>query len=367
MKNTSNLSLTRTILLRMGFALLLYTAACIAGYYLLDNLLDGFSLEFLHDYLDPRAFAWVNTHRTTTTVSVYFTGFVIIMLVTLLRVLSHLHTISTALDTVLDEHAPVGVFASDLAPIELKLRDIKLQVSNDRLLAHEAEQRKNDLVVYLAHDLKTPLSSVIGYLSLLDESPDLPAEQRARFTGIALDKAYRLEQLINEFFDITRFNLQSVELERSVIDLSVMLAQMVDEFYPVFAENALTVETQIAPGVKIVGDADKLARVFDNLLRNAVNYSYPDTAVVVSLLDGADACTITFINHGDEIPATKLERIFEKFFRLDASRSTRRGGAGLGLAIAKQIIELHGGKITAHSTVDATEFRVELPKVHAKM
>lgn len=74
-----------------------------------------------------------------------------------------------------------------------------------------------------------------------------------------------------------------------------------------------------------------------------------------------------FINHGDEIPATKLERIFEKFFRLDASRSTRRGGAGLGLAIAKQIIELHGGKITAHSTVDATEFRVELPKVHAKM
>ncbi len=349
----------------MGFALLIYTAACVAGYYLLDVLLDGFSLEFLRDVLDFRAFAWVNTHRTTTTLFVYFTGFVLILFITILRVLSHLNTVSAALDTMLDEHIPVGVFSSDLAPVELKLRNIKLQIANERHLAREAEQRKNDLVVYLAHDLKTPLSSIIGYLSLLDESPDLTAEQRARFTGIALDKAYRLEQLINEFFDITRFNLQSIELERSTIDLSVMLAQMTDEFFPIFAENSLQVETHITPGVKIIGDADKLARVFDNLLRNAVNYSHPDTTITVSLFDNGDTCAATFINHGDEIPPAKLERIFEKFFRLDAARGTKRGGAGLGLAIAKQIVELHSGTIKARSTVDFTEFRVELPKTSA--
>ncbi len=349
----------------MGFALLIYTAACVAGYYLLDTLLDGFSLEFLRSSLDYRAFLWVNTHRTTTTLFVYFAGFVLILFVTIMRVLSHLNTVSTALDTVLDEHIPVGVFAGDLAPVELKLRDIKFRVSNERLLAREAEQRKNDLVVYLAHDLKTPLSSIIGYLSLLDESPDLPTEQRARFTGIALDKAYRLEQLINEFFDITRFNLQSIELERSTIDLSVMLAQMTDEFYAIFTENSLTADTHITPGVKIVGDADKLARVFDNLLRNAVNYSHPDTTITVSLFDNGDTCAVTFINHGDEIPSAKLERIFEKFFRLDASRGTKRGGAGLGLAIARQIVELHGGTITARSSVEFTEFRVELPKAQA--
>lgn len=346
----------------MGFAILIYTAACIAGYYILDILLDGFSLEFLLSILDYRAFGWVNTHRTTTTLFLYFLGFFLIMFITLLRILSHLQAVSSALDTVLDEHIPVDVLANDLAPIELKLRDIKVRVSTERLLAREAEQRKNDLVVYLAHDLKTPLSSIIGYLSLLEESPDLPVEQRARFMGIALDKAYRLEQLINEFFDITRFNLQSIELERSTIDLSVMLAQMTDEFFPIFAENTLTAETQITPGVKIVGDTDKLARVFDNLLRNAVNYSYPGTTITVSLFDNGDTCAVTFINHGDEIPPAKLERIFEKFFRLDTSRGTKRGGAGLGLAIAKQIVDLHGGTITARSTVDFTEFRVELPK-----
>ena len=356
------MSLTRTVLLRMGFVLLIYTAVCVAVYYMMDIVLDGFSLEFLQTVLDYRAFGWVNTHRTTTTLFLYFMGVFLILLFTLFRVLSHLHAISSALDTVLDEHIPVDVLASDLAPVELKLRDIKIRVSNERLLAREAEQRKNDLVVYLAHDLKTPLSSIIGYLTLLEESPDLPVEQRAHFTGIVLDKAYRLEQLINEFFDITRFNLQTIELERSTIDLSVMLAQMTDEFFPIFAENMLAVNTQITPGVKIIGDADKLARVFDNLLRNAVNYSYPDTTITVSLFDNGDSCAVTFINHGDEIPPAKLERIFEKFFRLDTSRGTKRGGAGLGLAIAKQIIELHGGTITARSTVDFTEFRVELPK-----
>lgn len=361
------MSLTRTILLRMGFALLIYTGACVAVYYLLDEALDGVSLGFLRDTLDYRAFSWVNTHRTTTTIFIYFVGFVLIMFVTIMRILSHLNTVSSALDTVIDEHIPIGVFASDLAPIELKLRDIKFQVSNERLLAREAEQRKNDLVIYLAHDLKTPLSSIIGYLSLLDESPDLPMEQRARFTGIALDKAYRLEQLINEFFDITRFNLQSIELERSTIDLSVMLAQMTDEFFSIFLENSLSIDTHITPGVKIVGDADKLARVFDNLLRNAVNYSHPETTITVSLFDNGASCAATFINHGDEIPPAKLERIFEKFFRLDAARGTKRGGAGLGLAIAKQIIDLHGGAITARSSVDFTEFRVELPKSDEKV
>src|SRR5699024_2644517 len=101
--------------------------------------------------------------------------------------------------------------------------------------------RKNDLVVYLAHDLKTPLTSVIGYLTLLRDEPDLPPEMRGRYTGIALDKAERLEDLINEFFDITRFNLSHLELERRDTDLRRMLEQMCSEFAPVLAQQQLTV------------------------------------------------------------------------------------------------------------------------------
>ena len=245
--------------------------------------------------------------------------------------------------------------------METKLNSIKYASLRGEQLAKEAEQRKNDLVVYLAHDLKTPLTSIIGYLSLLEEAPDMPADQRAKYTGIALDKACRLEQLINEFFEITRFNLQSVELDVGKIHLSVMLYQLADEFYPMLAEKNLTLHTAIADDLTLYGDADKLARVLDNLLRNAVSYSYPDTAIELAAAQEGDTVCITVSNAGDPIAQPQLDRLFEKFFRLDAARQTRSGGAGLGLAIAKQIVEMHGGSITAASDAARTCFTVLLP------
>ena len=210
--------------------------------------------------------------------------------------------------------------------------------------AREAEQRKNDLVVYLAHDLKTPLTSVIGYLTLLRDEPQISPELRARYTGIALEKAERLEDLINEFFDITRFNLSHLELEKQTVDLSRMLQQVVSEFEPMLAEEQLTCTLDLPARMDYPCDPDKLARVFDNLLRNACHYSTPGTNVQIS------------------IPPEKLERIFDQFFRLDSSRATRTGGAGLGLAIAKEIVELHGGTISARSWDNQVEFQVTLPK-----
>lgn len=240
-----------------------------------------------------------------------------------------------------------------------------LEVENELLFkeraAREAEQKKNDLIVYLAHDLKTPLTSIIGYLTLLQESPDLPAQHRAKYTGITLDKAYRLEQLINEFFDITRFNLQSVVLEHNRVDLSMLLNQIVEEFYPVFAQKNITVKTSIAPNITLIADADKLARVFDNLLRNAVNYSYSDTQLRLFAKADEQYAYICVRNTGDEIPREKLDLIFEKFFRTDSARGTQNGGAGLGLAIAKEIVELHHGTISANSNREFTDFIVTLP------
>ncbi len=235
---------------------------------------------------------------------------------------------------------------------ELKYKDFEVQ---------EAEQRKNDLVVYLAHDLKTPLTSIIGYLSLLQESPDLSVEYRAKYTDIALDKAYRLEQLINEFFDITRFNLQSFTLEKNHIDLVMMLRQMAEEFYPVLGTKGLTCTVNANEKINIVGDADKLSRVFDNLMRNASNYCYENTEIVINAFTQNGRAVVTFINKGDEIPDEKLQMIFEKFFRADDARRSSTGGSGLGLAIAKQIVERHGGTITASSSPKATVFKVELP------
>lgn len=242
-----------------------------------------------------------------------------------------------------------------------ELNLVREQALRSAMVAKESEQRKNDLVVYLAHDLKTPLTSVIGYLTLLRDEPQISQELRAKYTGIALVKAERLEDLINEFFEITRFNLTHLTLEPESVNLTRMLEQATFEFNPVLAEKSLSWDLHFAQAVRIVCDPDKLERVFDNLIRNAVNYSYPDTTLLVVMEQSGTHVTVRIENHGKTIPPEKLARIFEQFFRLDTSRSSSTGGAGLGLAIAKEIVELHGGTIAAESADEHIIFTVTLP------
>ncbi len=222
-------------------------------------------------------------------------------------------------------------------------------------------RRKDDLVTYLAHDLKTPLASVVGYLSLLQEAPDLPVEQRLRFTGIALDKAHRLDALIEEFFDITRFDFHDIVLTRGYVDLSLLLAQVADEFYPALAEQGKHVEVDAPLNLTVLVDGDKMARVFNNVMKNAIAYSYEGSAIRIRASRTDESVTVCFENQGDPIPAAKLATIFEKFYRLDAARATNRGGAGLGLAIAKEIVTAHGGSISCESTPERTVFTIVLP------
>ena len=245
--------------------------------------------------------------------------------------------------------------------VENELNLIRQQALFHARAAKEAEQRKNDLVIYLAHDLKTPLTSVIGYLTLLRDEPGLSPELRARYTSVALDKAERLEDLINEFFDVTRFNLTHMELEKRPCDLSRMLQQVASEFAPMLEERELTCRLDLPETLTYSCDPDKLARVFDNLLRNACHYSEAGTAVAIAAQVEEGETVLTFTNTGVTIPPDKLGRIFEQFFRLDSSRASRTGGAGLGLAIAREIVELHGGTIAAQSQDGVTTFTVRLP------
>lgn len=239
-----------------------------------------------------------------------------------------------------------------------RVRDRERQVAD--ALRDEA-RRKDDLVTYLAHDLKTPLASVVGYLSLLQEAPDLPVEQRSRFTGIALDKAHRLDALIEEFFDITRFDFHDIVLTRGYVDLSLLLAQVADEFYPALAEQGKRVEVDAPASLTVLVDGDKMARVFNNVMKNAIAYSYEGSAIHIRATRTDESVTVCFENQGDPIPAAKLATIFEKFYRLDAARATNRGGAGLGLAIAKEIVAAHGGSISCESTPECTVFTIVLP------
>ncbi len=256
---------------------------------------------------------------------------------------------------------PNDVFPPSYAEVASQIVQIKSTMQRHEQAIRDETDRKNDLITYLAHDLKTPLTSVIGYLDLLEEAADMPKAQREKYIHITLEKALRLEKLINEFFEITRYNLQQIILEKETIDLSFMLMQLTDEFYPLLTSHGNTVELQAEEGLTVYGDSMKLARVFNNVLKNAISYSYPNTPIKVYAGKREKDIFICFINQGKTIPAEKLSAIFEKFYRMDEARSTNTGGAGLGLAIAKEIVTLHGGTISASSENEMTNFSVTLP------
>lgn len=250
---------------------------------------------------------------------------------------------------------------SDYLEVESVLNRVR---ERERLAAQalrDESSRKDDLVTYLAHDLKTPLASVVGYLSLLHEAPDLPEEQRVRFTGVALEKAHRLDSLIEEFFDITRFDFHDIVLTRGYVDLGLMLGQVAEEFYPQLSDQRKRTVVDVPEGLVALVDGDKMARVFNNVMKNAIAYSYDGTAIRIEAETTPAGVRIRFINQGDPIPEAKLRVIFEKFYRLDAARSTNRGGAGLGLAIAREIVAAHGGTIGCTSTPEFTTFTIDLP------
>ena len=277
------------------------------------------------------------------------------------RLMRYLDEVVEASKSLAQPESPPLVLSGELKEIQDELNLVREQSQRNAAMAREAEQRKNDMIVYLAHDLKTPLTSVIGYLSLLQEAPELPVELRVRYTGIALNKAMRLEDLINEFFEITRFNLTALELETERTNFSRMLEQIASEFFPVLEEKQLSWQLDIQPNVEMVLDCDKMERVFDNLIRNAVAYSYPGSPIWLMMRQSGEMVQVVVQNHGRTIPPEKLSRIFEQFFRLDSSRASSTGGAGLGLAIAKEIIELHGGRIEASSARESIRFTVTLP------
>lgn len=253
------------------------------------------------------------------------------------------------------------VFPPSYAEVASQIVQIKSTMQRHEQAMKDETDRRNDLITYLAHDLKTPLTSVIGYLDLLEEAPDMPDIQRKKYIHITLEKALRLEKLINEFFEITRYNLQQIILEKETIDLSFMLMQLTDEFYPLLTNHGNTVELQAEDDLTVYGDSMKLARVFNNILKNAISYSYPNSPIKVYAGKREKDIVICFINQGKTIPQEKLDAIFEKFFRMDEARSTNTGGAGLGLAIAKEIVTLHGGTIGASSENEMTTFSVTLP------
>ena len=276
------------------------------------------------------------------------------------KYVNSINEVYNSLDLILKENNETIKLPSEVNEFTEKLNDIKNDYITSKNNAKEAEQKKNDLIMYMAHDLKTPLTSIIGYLTLLNDEKNISKELQEKYLKIALDKSLRVEELTNQFFDITRYNLHSMPINKTELNITYLLKQLIDECYPMLEKNNLKCVLNAPDKVNYLGDGDKLARAFGNLLKNAISYSYKDTVIEINVIEELDKLYITFRNKGAKIPDYKLEKIFEKFYRGDESRTSSTGGAGLGLAITKEITELHNGKISVKNDDEYIEFDIIL-------
>ena len=241
MRNEKRLSQTnRRLSTRLFWQLILalcaYTVSGVFFYFLARNLYNLFIWQ--GNELIYQLVHWLDMRADIVVLLYLMIGYVAIFLHYWRQPFRYIGEIAQATEQVVRADDELIALPGALQEFELKMNQLKLKLRDNERAAREAEQRKNDLVVYLAHDLKTPLTSVIGYLTLLRDEGEISEGLRQKYLSISLDKAERLEELINEFFEITRFNLSTLTLEPSRVNLTRMLEQLVYEFKPMLDENS---------------------------------------------------------------------------------------------------------------------------------
>lgn len=263
--------------------------------------------------------------------------------------------LNTAIEVIGDDE-----FSEMAANLNKMVGDIQVLMDKER----EAERTKNELITNVAHDLRTPLTSIIGYLELLAGNTGIPADMEHKYIEIAYGKARRLEKLIEDLFGFTKLNYGKIAMHVAQLDVVKLLGQLLEEAYPNFVERNLSYDLQSNVPVKIItADGNLLARLFDNLIGNAIKYGADGKRVLVKLHGDEELVTVSVTNYGYVIPEDELPQIFNKFYRVEQSRSSTTGGTGLGLAIAKEIVDMHGGTIQVASDLNGTVFTVKL-QVH---
>lgn len=358
MKNKYGKELTFKFLKRLFKVTILYTICFIifyiVGYHLCSNI-TWYSDDPLYVLLTGIFY------QGFFLLIIWFIGFIVIFTITLMKSLSYIDALvseSRKLITKTDEKIKLP---DELKEAEETMNQIKKEALFNERLAKENEQKKNDLIVYLAHDLKTPLTSIIGYLSLLDEEKNLSTKQKNKFIKIALEKSNKLEELINELFEITKYNSETLTIKKEKLNLTLLINQVIDEFYPILKEQNKEINFSTQKDIFIKADSIKMARVFNNLIKNAINYSYDNSKINITIKEDKDLI-ITISNKSKTLSQEQIDKIFDKFYRIDYSRNTKLGGSGLGLAIAKEIIKAHNGKIQVKSENEETTFTITLPK-----
>ncbi len=258
-------------------------------------------------------------------------------------------------EIIVDSDDEISIMAENLNIMQIKLQEI---IERDR----ESERQKNELITNIAHDLRTPLTSILGYLEIIETNKKITDEKKMEYISIAYNKSKRLETLIDDLFAFTKLSFGKLPMNLLRIDIVKLINQLIEELYPLFEKNKIDYEFKSnVSSLDVLGDPKLLARLFDNLINNAIKYGKDGKKIIITLFkDGDNSYYVSVVNFGEIISDDIKHKLFEKFYRADKSRNSNVSGTGLGLAIAKNIAELHKGRIEVNSDKNGTEFKVLL-------
>lgn len=248
------------------------------------------------------------------------------------------------------------IFGSKLGEVALSINQMSRQLKHSIAEERKAEKTKNDLITGVSHDLRTPLTSILGFLEVIEEDRYQDEVEMRYYVNIVYEKSLALRRLIDELFEYTRIN-NGMPLELSQLDITELICQLEEEFVPITENAGMEIRLNMqGEEFKIQADGGLLVRAYENIIANAIQYGQAGRYIDIDIAQDGDMLFLRIQNYGDPIPERDLPFIFDRFYRVEGSRSKETGGTGLGLAIAKSIIEVHGGSITAFSNRKATSF-----------
>ena len=225
-----------------------------------------------------------------------------------------------------------------------------------------SEKSKDELITNVSHDLRTPLTSIIGYLGLIEDHQYQSEEDIVKYSHIAYDKAKQMKNLVEDLFEYTKVQQHGAPVNLMTVDLGQLLEQVGASFELEADKKGMSINVSCEPTpLSITADPEKLGRLFSNLVANALKYGHGASYIHLTAKQLGEKVVITVADDGEKIPAESVKHLFERFYRVESSRNKATGGTGLGLAIVQSIVELHHGSVTARSDDQETAFVVTLP------
>lgn len=248
----------------------------------------------------------------------------------------------------------------ELAEVAKNINFMEQQLREQMEAQRQVEKTKNELITNVAHDLRTPLTSIIGYIGLVKDNKYQNEEEFSQYLDIAYVKSEKLKVLIEDLFEYTKLSNNGVKLHIESISITNLVNQLIQELMPLAEDKAITINTTSTVTRGLVNvDSIKMTRAIENLLGNAIKYTTEGNSIKVDMSNEENDVIIKIKNKG-ELSHEELDKLFDRFYRTDTSRNSTTGGSGLGLAIAKSIVEMHNGKIWASLEDDYISFNIRL-------